>query len=474
MNYAPHRRYVVIDGTRGPDGGARAWETLIVTSEPHRKFTVERRHIGLKTHLEVIGLSVLLFSVVASFLVGCLLGEDSTGWARLDFYTYHWPTIERFATKSWGTAVTDYSSATNPLLYVIASVLPLHGDQKMYHVIVFVVGLATWPLLTWAYYRRYSNYGIDRLWASVGASTILISPNFRSSVFWGNTDWLPFVFCAGTSLLLSRFQDSEANTTRAIGPLTLFVLAAVSACAFYTRQYYAFLPVFAAWAVLTRTRTSPFLVLSIFGAATLPEMFLVYLWKGVNPPSFQGVHFHPSLINLWQVGAIIGWFSFPIIFGCIRRSLGDVLPEWWGARSTVVAFAGLLVFIVALKATEWPEGGGGIIVKAGLRMGALGTPFILTVSYFGLVAAIVFSMGSATNALLAGTFLLPFFVATPTAQRYLEPSLTVALFLFADSQTARTVFNKRVLTCNFVFTALTLVTGIVYYDLLHHSPEIPR
>ena len=54
-------------------------------------------------------------------------------------------------------------------------------------------------------------------------------------------------------------------------------------------------------------------------------------------------------------------------------------------------------------------------------------------SYFGFVAAILFSMRSATNALLAGTFLapffiLPFFLAQPTAQRYLEPSFAVACF----------------------------------------------
>jgi hypothetical protein len=98
-------------------------------------------------------------------------------------------------------------------------------------------------------------------------------------------------------------------------------------------------------------------------------------------------------------------------------------------------------------------------------MGALGTPFILTVSYFGLVATIVFSMRSATNAVLAGTFVAPHLVHSVTYQHYLEPSLTVALFLFADTQTARTVFNKRVLTCNFVFTALILATGISYYDL---------
>jgi hypothetical protein len=73
---------------------------------------------------------------------------------------------------------------------------------------------------------------------------------------------------------------------------------------------------------------------------------------------------------------------------------------------------------------------------------------------------------------LATTYLAPLFVAVPTYQRYLEPSLVVALFLFADTPTARIVFNKRVLMCNFVFVALILLIGIVYYDLFHHAADV--
>ena len=83
--------------------------------------------------------------------------------------------------------------------------------------------------------------------------------------------------------------------------------------------------------------------------AMLPEMFLVYQWKGITRPIARSLFmFRPAMINIWKMGAVIGLLSLPIIVGCIRRSLDDVLPQWWGARSTVVAFAGLLVFIMSL------------------------------------------------------------------------------------------------------------------------------
>ena len=174
-------------------------------SEAGPNITVKGRHTGSKPNLRMIGLSVLLLIVVASFLAGGLLGEDSTGGMRFDFYTTHWLTIKRFSTMPWRAALADYYNPENPLLYMIASLLPLHGDPKLYHAITFTAGLLIWPLLSSAYYCRYRKFGIDWLWASFGASAILLSPTFRSSTFWGNTDWLPFAFCAITSLLLSRF-----------------------------------------------------------------------------------------------------------------------------------------------------------------------------------------------------------------------------------------------------------------------------
>jgi hypothetical protein len=42
----------------------------------------------------------------------------------------------------------------------------------------------------------------------------------------------------------------------------------------------------------------------------------------------------------------------------------------------------------------------------------------------------------------------------------------VGLFLFADTRTAKIVFNKRVLACNFVFTGVILAIAIIYYDFL--------
>jgi hypothetical protein len=198
----------------------------------------------------------------------------------------------------------------------------------------------------------------------------------------------------------------------------------------------------------------------------VPEFYLLYLWKGINPPSFQH-HTNPSLGNILLIGANVGLFSIPIITGCLyARSLRSLLPSWWGKRSTAFVFVGLIVFVVGLRTVEWPTLGGGIIVKAGSLMGTFGTPFILVLVYFGLLVAILFSMSSDINAILTASFIGPFLLSSPMFQRYFEPSLLVSLFLFSDIKTAKSIFTESVLIANFIFYIIILMIGLIYYGLL--------
>jgi hypothetical protein len=64
---------------------------------------------------------------------------------------------------------------------------------------------------------------------------------------------------------IRRFRKiPEGGEARTIGPFALVAVAVVSSCALYTRQFYAFLPAFAAYMVLPHTNTSRFVVFSVF------------------------------------------------------------------------------------------------------------------------------------------------------------------------------------------------------------------
>lgn len=68
----------------------------MMSRELERNSSVEGQRIGLKANLESVVLCALLLGVVASFIGGWLLSEDSTGWACFDAYKYHWPLVELF------------------------------------------------------------------------------------------------------------------------------------------------------------------------------------------------------------------------------------------------------------------------------------------------------------------------------------------------------------------------------------------
>src|SRR4249920_2883381 len=98
-------------------------------------FDFKLKVFGYSIAIQRLAVFLVLVSVVISFLVGDLLGENSAGSSRSDFEEFHWKAIQLFTEMSWGDAIGDYPSTTNPLLYMIASLLPLHENQKTYHVI---------------------------------------------------------------------------------------------------------------------------------------------------------------------------------------------------------------------------------------------------------------------------------------------------------------------------------------------------
>ena len=100
----------------------------------------------------------------------------------------------------------------------------------------------------------------------------------------------------------------------------------------------------------------------------LPENFSCISGKGESACTSSRTNPAPLYVSGGQSldgGGDDLFFSLRLSPAVSDRSLSDVLPEWWGSRSTVVALLGLLVFVMALRATEWPTEGGGIIIKIG-------------------------------------------------------------------------------------------------------------
>src|ERR1700723_109331 len=67
-----------------------------------------------------------------SWVIGFMLNEDTSGGAKYDFETFHWPAPKLFADQPFLEVLRRYPSATTPLQHILMSSLPWVHDPLAY------------------------------------------------------------------------------------------------------------------------------------------------------------------------------------------------------------------------------------------------------------------------------------------------------------------------------------------------------
>lgn len=416
--------------------------------------------------------AALIFAglALASFLIGFGLREDGSGGARFDYFHHHLPTIERFVSEPWSVAIRDYPSPATPLFYILASINPLLGNELLFSIFHTVMAVGIAVLFAYALHARFAAFHAQWPWALLAGAAILLSPYFRAAAYWPQTDDLPFLFVILTYLCLFPLLDNEKPSS--LNPSLLIpVVAVVSACAFYTRQFYLFLPIFSFAVLFIFYPTQRILTVVSFAAATIPGIILLLTWQGVSPPfDREKVGFSPnSLVD----GFSFGMF-YAIPFFCYRSyawltgGSGKLpLPR----RSTALLLgAGYLLFLaIFLPHFTFPELAGGVLGKLCERAGPLGPLLFVTAAYCGLlIVANLMLFTSWQTRLLIGLVFVPFLIRPIVYQRYFDPLLLVLFMLFYNRRYVARYANHRAAFSVAGFNVALLIAAIGYYHASGH------
>ena len=231
--------------------------------------------------------------------------------------SYHLPAIERFGPGLPSLEVLrDYNSAVGPLFYVVlANVGALAGNRlPVLRLAVFLLAAIN-VLLFWLLGRRLVPGG------RFSPLLLLVSyPYFFSLSGLLMSEHL--ALCFGLLALLGYLRWTEDDAPWALAGSLVAASAAV-----LTRQFYAFLPVGLAIAEFLRSRGRGRMRAILPLLSLLPLAGLVLLWRGMVPPSFQGVYapgFTPGTAS--SVLAWTGLFFLPFLFARLARQRFRLSP----------------------------------------------------------------------------------------------------------------------------------------------------
>ena len=411
-----------------------------------------------------LALLLLLAMIALLFMSGFLLGEDSLGGGvRMDLYLYHGPTMFAFRAQPWRQVLANYTSATTPLFHIAESLNPLLGDDLLFRAFNVLVGLSTIWLFQRAMLTRFCDQ-IARPWpATLIAASFLLSPYFRAETYWVSTDILPILLLILCSLMIIGMQDDRAE---AVSPSNAFVhiamLSVASWSAFYCRQTYLYLPVYAFGLLVVYRRPQRWFTILINVLFILPAIWLFWLWKGLNPPAFQH-HEQLSINGVVAPLSMIFVYALPFAVEVLAFQRSLFQSEWQRIKRWMPwAVTGWAAFVATFHNYHFSAGnlGGGVASKLLSRFGRPGEFVFLTCAYLGLLIVAWLMLRSRTRGRgLVLLFLLPTFSMSVAYQRYYDPILFVLFFLFVRAALVRHFVSVRMGVILIAFSGLLLISA---------------
>ena len=383
---------------------------------------------------------------------------------KFDLELAHLPSAKRFAELPFLEAL-DYPDAPFPLvLMLMGAVLALGGNLLTLQVLSVGIGLA---LLWLVYAQARTNRGFPAAAAVALVAAVLISPYFRGTTVYVNTDPLPLALLVAAYVLADRARDPRP------------VLALALACiAVWARQFY----VFGALAIFLREAPGAgrarFLRLAAVSAVlAVPVVALILYWGGPTSPALGRIGpGHLALAGpvttVPVLLSIFGLYALPSAVATLRFHRSEFLAA---ARRPLfllclacLAAAGIAVALGAAK-LQVIVGGGAALVgleRFGVPVGVLSALLAAVVVGVGGYLTYLVLQAPRTNAVLL-LALLAFLPTTVLYQRYFDPLLPILFGCVLRTRESESLARSRAIL---LYPAIELALSVASY--IHYGPKL--
>jgi len=410
----------------------------------------------MRSYLEQNSGKISFVILSLTLLIGFIFNEDSSGSGGhiSDFY-YTWTYVELLTTHFFvfGGHIADMT----PLGYMILSWFNYFvNDQYIVRIILCVISLMLPILFYQALKNHYEEFDSNKL--LLFASLMFLFPAFRSGAIWANASnianifFLIFLIFFNNWLKRNEFDKININFF-----YQLFFLA----LAVYTRQYYAFIYLYAMYIYFKKFSIKNFLRVSlIVFILSLPGFWLI-----INDPVlFTTLIFSPKIYNTFLITpSIMSFYLIPIFFILFLNKINKIdFKDKYTIWSSV--FFIILISIISIIFDYDYTLGGGFFIKLSflffdnLILGSL-------TSIIGLI--LLFHLSKEHNDNLFLVILLIFlFPAFYISQKYYEPMFFIMFFLMFKSEIPRLFLKTKK---NIYYLALYLgiyLTSAIINDIL--------
>ena len=427
---------------------------------------------------------VLIFLSLLSFFLGFYLDENSAGGGSyLGDWSFLWPNLKLFINNDLYTAITHENFLSNrpPLLYMMhASLNPFVENVIAYRRSVFIISLSVPVLFYFCLKQKFNNK--DNLLLILIASTIFLSPYFRTSSYWGLEENYGIISLLLTFLFLNFFLKNKNEYGYKIY-FQLFLLIFFSSLCIYFDQKLLIIPIICFLSIITSKKIIKLKLFSIcfYFILSLPYIYLIILWDGIFPNTLTSARNLGDKLYLDHIGytsTIIAFYFVPFLL-FKGKDLSTEIKNFFLKKNNyylILLFCIYILYLLVLSNFLGQNAlnidvstGKGFIHKSSLIL--FKNNFIIReiFIYFSFliswVIVLIFIGKSFKNGLILLYFFLASVLTLPLMQEYFDPLILIIIFTFFNSKIL--ISYKNAIILFFYLSIFLASSNIYYYNLLN-------
>jgi hypothetical protein len=364
-----------------------------------------------------------------------------------------------------------YISSRPPLIYILNKYLNPFIESKINFIrSVFFFSLLA-PILFY-YSLKIKFPKINNIILMLLACTILLSPYFRTSSYWGLEENYGIVFIFVSYILLEIFfrENQNKNLYKLI---KLFFLTLSSSLCVYFDQKLLIIPLFCFIKIILSNENKSLKILAflIYLIFSIPYLYLVILWGNIIPTTVSSIRNSGEFFYFSHLGftlTIIGFYFIPLFF-FKENNIKSIIKSYFKNKKNLLLFLFFIIYLIFsiflenYQSSSYPVLGKGVIHKLSLLLFD-NLLFQKIFMYFNFIifyfVVTIFLGKKITENLIIFYFLISSIFIFPILQEYYDPLILIIVFIFFN---LKLKINYKNIFLLFFYLLFLLIIAKIHY-----------
>lgn len=421
---------------------------------------------------------VLSFFLIFSFFLGFFLKENSAGAGGLNAdFKNTWNNLNTFLNHGILKSLEFikngdreyYVSSRVPLLYIINSLLnPFTYSIESFIKSIFILSFFGYLLFNVALLLNFKNF--DKKIILLLSCTILISPYYRTSSYWGAEENYGIISTILAFLFFINYSNSKYQKN-----YNLFFSILFSSICVYLDQKLIIVPLLLFINILLEKKIN--LNTKIYSAITyfifsIPFIYLIISWQNIIPTgdsiirsTGKKIFLHHPLYST----TMMAFYVLPLLI--FKKNLileiKKILKNKFSLASLIIfsIYASLIFLYDFIEIDSYGKGVVNKFVVIFIKNIFLKKFIVFLISIFSFYIILVFCQKNIYRIIFFYFFIISSSIIWPIYQEYYDPLIIITFFLFFYDKNNEILSKKNILLL-LLYLIVFLILAIIYYGII--------